>query len=216
MPPGDFLVPGQFNGQEIVDVMEVIDWMKNEIISSPLVSQADKESRADRWASGFGVTPDGGPRPSWATLAPDHSEGFRHWAEVLAISHIDAHTIQDLQYLVKGGHFGWSEGCRLLAHFWKDGENEFLNPSGWFRNGIREALEAIRNQDEWDFNGNGEPPNSGRPAGVPRDPWREYYMWQAIIEQQRLEALSREKGQGKGDGFSRKGKGKGRGALYRR
>ena len=41
-------------------------------------------------------------------------------------------------------------------------------------------------------------------------------MWQAIIQQQKLEALNKEKGQGKGEGFSRKGKGKGRGALYRR
>ena len=200
--------------------MEMLDWMQKEILESELISEADKESRMSRWGHGIGVTPDGAPRPLWATLKPDFNQGFRHWSELLRLSEIDERCIQDLQYLVKGGQLGWAEGCRILAHFWKDGEDEFVNPSRWLQKCIRESQEARQNHEEWDFNGNAEPPGSGRPAGASRDPWREYDRWVEIYRQREQEIL-KGKGKGKGKGIGKgigkddTGKAKGRGALYR-
>ena len=141
------------------------------------------------------------------------------WEEVLERSGIDGKAIQDLQYLVRGGALSWAGGCRILAHFWKDSDHEFENPSKWLCAAVRESREALQNHQEWDFYGNGEPPRSGRPSDRARNPWIEYDLWKKIQARENLEepASSSTGGASSSQDIGGKGKGKaGRGSWASR
>ena len=89
--------------------------------------------------------------PNWMTLQP--SEDLRCWAGIVESDMaIEKYSIMALVELIKGGRLGCQEGSRILAHLMKDSDSSWWRqrPSKWLYKSSHEAIDAIRNWQDWD------------------------------------------------------------------
>lgn len=92
-------------------------------------------------------------RESWLTLRPDLQ--LEIWKKIL-IEELDCDHRSTMAFvtLVRKGHLGFLEGCRLLAHLFKDKDLDPSRPSPnaskWLKRAADEAMEAIDDPGAWD------------------------------------------------------------------
>jgi len=90
--------------------------------------------------------------PAWTTLEPPKDLVCWKW---LLEEHmrIEQWAVEPFIELVRGGRLGYQEACRILAHLVKDsdsGSTWSSSSSKWLYRCCHEALEAIRNWQDWD------------------------------------------------------------------
>ena len=123
---------------------------------------------------------------NWMTLEPPPD--MNHWAAFLQNEmHIEDFAIEAFVELVEGGRMGYQEGNRILFHLMKDSSSgpwKKGNPSSWLYTVCHEALDAIRNWQDWDCEylksigkpvmGKGEASSGKGTSSTSSDPWASY------------------------------------------
>ena len=169
--------------------------MRLQLIESPF-HEEEKEERAEIWNSTSmtleGVDP-------WMTLRPHQS--LVDYRRILEEGGCDNESLRSFVGLVTSDYFGYMEGCRILAHFVKDSEQGFRHgPSQWLHRCTTEALEAIRNPEEWNKGASKGASSSSKGASSSSGPstgWEQYRP----LGQQEGKGKGKDEGKGKGRGF---------------
>ena len=92
--------------------------------------------------------------PAWMTLQPLPT--LANWAKIIEqnFPDLDHQAIGGLCDLIRTDDLGKLEGCRILYHLFKDrkgkGKGHEGSSSGWLIGTVREASQAIRNQQSWE------------------------------------------------------------------
>ena len=114
--------------------------------------------------------------PSWMTLKPDPE--LKIWASVLMEDlECDFRSVQTFVTLVRKGSLGYHEGCRVLAHLFKDKDFDpsrplSSDPSKWLKRASDEAIDALDNKAVWEAGPEGaSSPYKGADPGAGKGQW---------------------------------------------
>jgi len=110
------------------------------------------DDRKDIWKNEMGSLED---LPTWMTLKPDPE--LKIWKDILLDDlGVDPRALQPFVALVRRGHHGYQEGCRLLAHLLKDKDlssqcyRTSSSASSWMHRASHECHEALDNPKVWE------------------------------------------------------------------
>jgi len=110
------------------------------------------DDRETIWQNEMGSLED---LPTWMTLTPDKE--LKVWKDILLDDlGVDGRALQPFVALVRRGHHGNQEGCRILAHLLKDkdlssqGHRTSNNASSWMHRAATECHEALDDPQFWE------------------------------------------------------------------